>query len=618
MAIEFTDLLEPSKLYRTVIKDAHHENVVDYFDNLVKKANVDVELNVDTIRKINLKNKEIEKETKKRNSKASLGTFLLVTSIIFFVVSLIMVLIAILGNHQNPEFLICILVPIVLIGLGVYFLILKTKKLKPMIAKMDQKISKLKEERDNLINEAKIQASPLNALFEWNIPAKLITKTCPLIQLDERFDKNKFQYLHEKYGFKENEEANISSLFIQSGSILGNPFIIERNYVQEMGQHTYSNSIVITWTTTVRTSNGTRTVTHTQTLTATVTKPAPFYYQDTWLVYSNDAAPRLHFSRKPVNVDVTNEKALAKYVKEFDKKEDKMAEKALQNGKSFTEMSNTEFEALFNALDRDNDVEFRLLWTPLAQKSMLDLLKNPVPYGDDFHFIKDGPLNYIKSKHSQTFDYDGNPANFTGYDIRNMRNFFIDYCDDYMKNFFFDMAPLMSIPLYQQHQTFEYIYEGGFPTNVSSFETEIMANKFGQNYFKHQDSATPAILKRTCARANGKADQATITAYSFKTIPHIEVVTKMGRDGCLHSIPVEWLEYIPIEQSTEFSVQEVNTTKQQFSENLSSGKFDEIMSKYSTNNTILFQRGLISFLASAAISGYNGEELNNIFLKKEN
>ena len=34
-------------------------------------------------------------------------------------------------------------------------------------------------------------------------------------------------------------------------------------------------------------------------------------------------------------------------------------------------MANNEFDALFNGDDRDNEVEFRLLFTPLAQKICL-------------------------------------------------------------------------------------------------------------------------------------------------------------------------------------------------------------------------------------------------------
>ena len=54
---------------------------------------------------------------------------------------------------------------------------------------------------------------------------------------------------------------------------------------------------------------------------------------------------------------------------------------------NFTEMGNAKFDALFGAVDRNNEVEFRVLFTPLAQKNMLDLLTDKNHYGDDFYFL---------------------------------------------------------------------------------------------------------------------------------------------------------------------------------------------------------------------------------------
>lgn len=42
--------------------------------------------------------------------------------------------------------------------------------------------------------------------------------------------------------------------------------------------------------------------------------------------------------------------------------------------KSITLLANDEFEVLFRALNRNNEVQFRLLFTPLAQQNMIDLL----------------------------------------------------------------------------------------------------------------------------------------------------------------------------------------------------------------------------------------------------
>ena len=72
---------------------------------------------------------------------------------------------------------------------------------------------------------------------------------------------------------------------------------------------------------------------------------------------------------------------------------------------NYQRFGNDEFEVLFGGTNRNNELEYRLLFTPLAQKNLLSIIKNPIPYGDDFSFIKDKMINVIRSNHSQTFDY---------------------------------------------------------------------------------------------------------------------------------------------------------------------------------------------------------------------
>jgi hypothetical protein len=83
--------------------------------------------------------------------------------------------------------------------------------------------------------------------------------------------------------------------------------------------------------------------------------------------------------------DKDNDKFVASRVKDLDKLE----EKAVKAGKTFTKLGNDEFEAFFGADDRDNEVEYRLLFTPLAILNEMDLIKNPAPFGDDFYMEED-------------------------------------------------------------------------------------------------------------------------------------------------------------------------------------------------------------------------------------
>ena len=610
MGYNNVDMTEPLKAYNYFLKDAVHEAAEAYFDGLVLKNNVDAEANRDIIRELAKYRKKIDEVSKKLNGKKGLRSFLIFLIILFFAVALLALIVGII-NWSDLWWLIFVCLGCIAVSVGFIFLIRKMNK---SILKIQETLAKLQARADELIAEARQQMEPINNEFDWNAPAKIFDDAFDLVKFDQYFDQNKFYYLRKKYGFTENEE-NISSLFIQSGSILGNPFILERNRVREIRDHVYTGSITIHWTTVVGSGKDRHVVHHSQTLTASVTKPRPEYFTETWLVYGNEAAPRLSFSRQPCPASSYDDKRLQKYVENFEKDWDKKAKSRAYNEKPITMMANSEFEALFNAMNRDNDVEYRLLFTPLAQKNMVDLLRKS-PYGDDFYFIKNKQLNYIKSHHMQNADIESDPERFKDYDHDAARKRFVDYCDNYFKVFYFDLIPLMSIPLYQQHQSFEEIFKGTVDPNLTSFETEVMANLYDQGIFKHKDSDTEAILKRQFIRKNNdNSDIVNIRAFSYKAIPHTDFITKMGGDGLPHQIPVKWYEYVPLERSTPFAVQTCQTTEKKFRYNIKNQALRDFLSRLSERGVIIYQRGLISFPLRSNTSSYDSNELNNYLLK---
>jgi hypothetical protein len=54
------------------------------------------------------------------------------------------------------------------------------------------------------------------------------------------------------------------------------------------------------------------------------------------------------------------------------------------------------------------------------------------------------------------------------------------------------------------------------------------------------------MLKTRVIRADGKADKVEITAYSYRGEDRVDYVNRMGGDGRIHTIPVHWIEYIPL------------------------------------------------------------------------
>lgn len=528
-------LLEPLNGYNKKYKEEFIKNAYEYFDRLIKDANVDVEANRQTIKDIKLKDDEIA-NIKKKIRKLKWKRFWLIVLGIITIIGLIFVII-----HLK-------------------------KKLNPIIRNSQEYLNDLIEQRNALIALAKKQMAPANQRFDWNIPAKLTEMTVPDIQMDQYFDGKKYEYLHQKYGLND-EDENISSVFIQSGSVVGNPFLLCKDFMTEMRKKAYSNSITIHWTTYVRTKEGTRAVHHTQTLTATIYEPAPVYWYQTYLVYGNEAAPNLTFSRYPTDVENMTEKQIEKMVRKTAKKLDKKETKAyLDNDDktNYQRFGNDEFEAIFGGTDRNNELEFNLLFTPLAQKNLLHLMKTKDPYGDDFSFIKDKCLNYIQSEHDQYFDYYINPAVFFGYDHDLMRENFVKINSKWFKSFYFDIAPLMCVPLYQQHMTREYIYNEDLLANLSPYECEMMANKFDARYLKPDDAITPCIYKTHHVKTNGYNDLVAVTAHAYRGERRVTYVRKMGGDGRSHTIPVHWIEYFPTEKVTNMMVNKNEKTRYEY------------------------------------------------------
>jgi hypothetical protein len=375
-----------------------------------------------------------------------------------------------------------------------------------------------------------------------------------------------------------------------------------------MRPKTYSGSITITWTTHSTDSKGNmQTHYHSEVLTATVEKPAPEYFYDTRLVFGDDAAPDLNFTRSPKLKGNESEKDIEHLVRKGEKELQKMTEKAVRKGGSFNAMANSEFEILFNSFDRDNEQQFRLLFTPLGQTNMVKLIKND-PYGDDFYWYKRKCLNYIFSKHSQDINYDITPQMFYDYDIENARKKFLEINQTFFKGLFFDLAPILSIPLYQQMKTHEYIYNIPYEAYHTKYEQEALANRFDKKLLMDPLSKTDAIIKCDFQSKDESVDYIDIHAYSYNTIRRVDYVSKLGGDGRLHQVPVEWFEYIPLEKVSKMSLCDENTTREKFNNST------ELVEKLASQRCLVYERGLLSLLM---VDNNDIKDIRKNILKKD-
>lgn len=539
------------------VRQSFHEKATKLFKRWIKESGIDVEENLNTANEYRKEIKCVENLEKTVKKKKLTKNVAIVFSVIGYVLGFLSLIILIYSNNKRETVVISSILMSVGFVLGVTLTVYICKKLNFELLNLDEVTRQAKERAKNLLSKCYTQLAPLYKLYKDSATTELIQEVIPIVKLDKCFDVKRFELLKEKYGFDENLAQNESTIGIFSGEILGNPFVEEKKIRQSWVDKTYTGTLTIYWTTYHRDKNGNLySKNHSQILVASVTKPMPHYDTLTRFVYANEAAPNLKFTHLASHAERLSENEINKLVEKNAKKLVKLEKKALADGKDFTSMGNLEFETLFNAIDRNNEVEFRLLFTPLAQKNMLHLLKNK-PYGDDFNMIKDKNLNYVLSAHAQKWDFNIDVRRYKKYDAKMCLSEFLKYNETFLKNFYFELAPIMSIPLYQQHKPMEYIYKHNYYRNNTSFEAEVLANAINKSTISHSESVTDTIVKTSLIDKLSEEDKVLIEAHSFSTIERIDYVPQLGGDGCIHNVPVHWLEYIPISKETVASIKDL-------------------------------------------------------------
>ena len=536
-------IFNPLEDYEKKLKDAHHSHTDGFWNELVARSGVRPEENRATVSKYHAQQKKAD------DVKARVGTqkALRIVAIIAMVLAVIIAIAMFAGGSILPG----ILLALTATGLLLVWL----KILNPRIKNLDQVYAGEQAKADALLETCWQQMAPLNRLFDRWDGISLFEKTIPKFDFQPSFSQEQEKDMRENYNFPGYDNIEHTVLDTLSGRYNGNPFLFERRRIHKMGMQDYHGQLTIHWTEWYTDSKGRRrTRSRSQTLHATVTKPKPFYHLETRLHYGAQAGPDLSFSRQNMHLEDKSERAIDAMVRKGEKKLRKKAEKALENNESFMGMTNTEFDVLFDALDRNHEVQFRLLFTPLAQTNMVDLLRSETGYGDDFDFYKNRRMNTIVSEHSQNRDLLLDPAKFRFYDFDEIRTRFFSGHAEYFKAVYFDFAPLLALPVYQERPVHSLDPLPDYAQKYSVWEYEALANAFDPKALAHPASKTPVILKAAYADRSQDADRVCITAHSYDMAARLDHVPVRGGDGRVHMVPVPWQEYLPLEERRQIQV----------------------------------------------------------------
>lgn len=509
-------MYNPLEAYEQKLKDAHASGTHAFFDTLVKESNIDIEENRKTVAQYNTYKANLVKLKKKLNFWRFLRVLMCIS---------------------------LVLIPVV---------VLKTT---PKIRGLREEIGEAGSKADALLSEAYDQMLPLNSLFTDRDALHLIQDAVPLITFDPCFSAEKEADMQINYDFATREGNDESTMDVLSGTYNENPFLFENKIIHTMGTETYHGYKTISWTEPYIDSTGKRKVrTRTQTLHASVVKPKPYYTTQVILNYGAQSGPELSFSRDASHLDKKSEKAIERHIKRGEKKLQRLTDKAIRDNDDFMGMANADFEVLFDALDRTDEVQFRALFTPLAQTNMVDLILSKTGYGDDFNFFKQKRMNKIISNHSQGRPINLLPSAYTSYSFDIIKENFINKNIEFFKAVYFDFAPLLAIPAYQERPVHSLKPIPDYEQRYSRKECEALANAVDARHVVHPDTKTQAILKSSFVSARDHADEICITAYAYDIEQRVDVVPVRGGDGRIHNVSVFWDEYLPLEEHKNFFV----------------------------------------------------------------
>ncbi len=567
------DVYEPLAKYRDEFKTRFARLVREKFKALTKASQVDVSANRRLVAEI----KKLEKAIQSQRFKKLLLGCLMAVSFGSGIFTLIFAILASDAGADNVGAWIFATV----VGFAVGVLLIAPFR------NVSQRLKELEAELEAKMQEAWAQMEPLNRLYTWDITPKLIEATVPRIAFDPYFTADRLTSLHTQFGWDDDFNDGKSVIFAQSGTLNGNPFVFGQYLEMEWGEETYEGTKLISWVEWEQGPDGKQHSVHrSEVLHAYVTKPIPVYTEQKVLLYGNDAAPNLSFSRNPSGFSGDDAGFLDGLKKKWRLSRLKSFSRNLKDDSDFTLMSNHEFETWFHAKDRDNEVEFRLLFTPIAQTQMLQLMKDTkVGYGDDFSFIKQRKVNALFSAHLNKATIETDPARFRNWNYDDAFSTFIQFNEQYFKDAYFALAPILAIPLYQQMRTHEDIASGLVSLGEPSFwEHEAIANYYGEKQFQHPRCITRSILKTQEADRDGGEVSIAVTAYGYRGEERVEYKRVLGGDGNWHQVPVHWTEYLPVSRTSTFALSEQQNPSESFQARMRKAK------------SPVFRRSLYSFL----------------------
>jgi hypothetical protein len=550
--------LEPLAFYESTLQARAKEVTSDEFERLLALSGVDEAKNEQAFARYQEKCQETARAEASLSKAKGLQGFLVFLIVIFGLACFIGLVLSCLAYPDKLAYpflypIITVLAALAIVGLAFLLHRLNHGKL----AERTKLAQGLEKEKNQQAGVLLAMVAPFKNRLSYGTELDIANTLIPFAHFHPSFSASAYAYMEKGCGLSAFDSGKDESVVdLLSGDLMKNPFLFLTKKEMALYDETYFGSLEISWTTQERDSNGNYyTEYHSEVLTASVSAPAPHYSYPLMLLYENEAAPRLSFSRQPSGLSRSwSPREYARLVKNRSRMLQKKAHEGVGEGSNYTALGNEDFEALFGGENRNNEVEFRLLFTPLAQKSLLALLTSREPYGDDFAFTKSGALNYLVENHFSDLGkgtiYAHELAPFLS--VAELRDYYLEKTTTFFRALYFSLAPLFAIPLYTQKEGSFVEAERTESTlpQFSPFEEEMALNALPEEELAHKESSTTLILKSRLLDHGPHCDVIEAKSYSYKGKDRIAFVSVHGGDGYWHDVPVHWTEYEPLERTT--------------------------------------------------------------------
>lgn len=528
-----SDILHPVRLFQQVARVAHAHEVKELFERMVQVAGVDGRANAELVRAI----ETLSTGARRASAIASAWKWARLLLIAFGVVCLMAGWLTqqwawVWGS----------------VAAAVIILAFLNARIRAADSHADDVRAALAEGQ----GAAWQSMARLNEMYGWGFVRGMLKRHMPQVQFDPYVSRGRLNDLKESFGWDDSFNSDLSVLNAMSGELNGNPFVIGQFRRHWMGRETYHGSLGISWVEYVEEEqpDGRRerkAVTRHETLTASLTAPVPCYGDHAAVVFGHAAAPDLQFCRAPSPLSSSGNGFFSKWRRAAAMR---LVQRMGRQGR-LQPMSNLEFDALFAALDRNNEQQFRLLFTPLAQQEMLQILKDrEAGFGDDFTFTKIGNINIVEPMHLLSADFSSDPALFQSDNLAKARRNFIAYHAAAFRSVFFALAPILAIPIYHESRRCPSPFSNTTGRMLAFWEHEAIAHHIGEERLRSAACATKCMMRASVVRLDSGVETVSVTAHGYRAVPRIELVPVEGGDGRVHDVPVHWTEYVPDSKTT--------------------------------------------------------------------